>query len=345
MCLKSGKRRALRFLALLVMGAGIALISPQANAQRSTRKLTKQDVIDLLTGDVPSSQVADEARKAGISFQVTPAVEKDIRDAGGTEDLIRTLRSLAPAPVALSTPPAHPSPPASPPVLMIESNPGESQVYVDDEPMGTTSPEGRLKLTRLAPGSHTVRISLNGYQDHEETVSLVEGRTVTVAAPLQQVQAPIVSQPKQLPPQEISPNSPSPQPQQPQPQPQQPQPQLPPQPQPAPTLRPMPHTGYVYFRVAHDHGKAGKDYCVGVMAVGNGMIIYKADNGIHNFQIPLKQVSQVAKNAVYLANYYGFHIRVKKGYPLNYNFAALNAQSQPVPGDAIIAAIYKAMGN
>ncbi len=340
MGLKSGKKHALRFLTLLVLGAGIALIPSHADAQKGTKKLTKQDVIDLLTGDVPSDQVAVEARKAGISFQVTPDVEKDIRDAGGTEDLIRTLRTLAPAPAAVPTPPSHPSPSASPPVLMILSNPGESQVYVDDEPMGTTSPEGRLKLTRLSPGSHTVRISLNGYQDHEETVTLSEGHTVTVAAPLQQVQAPVVSQPKQLPTPEISPNSPSPQPQQPQPQPQPPQPQ----PTPAPTLNPMPHNGFVYFRVAHDHGKNGNDYCVGVMAIGNGVIYYKADNGIHNFQIPLKNVSQVAKNAVYLANYYAFHIRVKRGYPLNYNFAALNAQSQPVPGDAIITAIYNAMG-
>ncbi len=335
MLLESRQSRVLKVLMLLVLGAGIAALIPsRATAQKGPKKLSKQDVIDLLTGDVPSDQVATEARKAGISFQVTPAVEKDIRDAGGTDDLIRTLRSLAPAPPAVSNPPAHSAPSTSPPVLMIESNPGQSQVYVDDEPVGTTSAEGRLKLTRLTPGSHTVRISLNGYQDHEESVTLAEGHTVTVAAPLQRTEAPAPPAPTPLPQPNISPNSPTPQPEQPQQ----------PQPQPAPTLTQMPHNGYVYFRVAHDHGKNGQDYCVGVMAIGNGMIFYKADNGVHNFQIPLNQVKEVRKNAVYLAQYYAFHIRMKRGN-INYNFAAINQQTQPVSPDALLTAIYNAMGN
>ena len=73
---------------------------------------------------------------------------------------------------------------------MIESNPGQSQVYVDDEPVGTTSPEGRLKLTRFAAGQHHVRVSQSGYQEYEETVSLTAGQVTTVAATLQQPTAP-----------------------------------------------------------------------------------------------------------------------------------------------------------
>ncbi len=30
------------------------------------------------------------------------------------------------------------------------------------------------------------------------------------------------------------------------------------------------------FRVAHDHGLSGQDYCVGLMSIGNGMIYYKS---------------------------------------------------------------------
>ena len=79
---------------LLALIAATALIPSNGTAQKATKKLTVQDVIDLLTGDVPSDQVAQEAEKAGISFQVTPSVAKQIRDAGGTDDLIRVLRSL-----------------------------------------------------------------------------------------------------------------------------------------------------------------------------------------------------------------------------------------------------------
>jgi len=309
---------------LLVLAAALALLPAPGNAQRVPKKLTKQDVIDLLTGDVPSDQVAEEARKVGISFQITASVAKDIRDAGGTEDLIRTLRTLAPsAPATPTAPPPRSAPATSPPVLLIESTPGQSEIYIDDEPMGTTSPEGRLKLTRLAPGDHLVRISLSGYQDHEETVTLTAGHTATVAATLQRPAAPPLSTPPQLPQPEPTPNAPTM------------------APSPPPTL--MPHNGFVFFRVAHDHGHSGKDYCLGVMSIGNGMIYYKADNGIHNYEISLKSVREVRKNVAYLAQYYAFHIRLKKGN-INYNFVVINLQAQPQPADAILTAINNAWG-
>jgi len=200
----SGGRCILRTLALLLaLIAAIGIIPSLGNAQKAAKKLTKQDVIDLLTGDVPSDQVAQEARKAGISFAVTASVEKEIHDAGGTDELIRVLRTLEPrAPAAPAAPAVAPysAPAASPPVLVIESSPGKSQVYVDDEPVGSTSPQGRLKLTRLAAGPHTVRISLSGYEDHEQNVTLAAGETTTVSAPLQRPAAPPVSPPPPRPP-------------------------------------------------------------------------------------------------------------------------------------------------
>jgi hypothetical protein len=190
---------------LLVLMAAIAFLPAIAGAQVTPKKLTAQDVIDLLTGDVSSADVAKAAQKSGISFQVTAAVAKQIRDAGGTEDLIRVLRTLAPRPPAAPAGTPHNAPPASPPVLMIESSPGQSQVYLDDEPMGTTSQEGRLKLTRLAAGDHRVRISLSGYQDYEETVTLAAGEVTTVAATLQKPSAPATSFPTPSPQTEVTP--------------------------------------------------------------------------------------------------------------------------------------------
>ena len=97
-------KRIPKILALLVaLTATVAFLPSIGNAQKAAKKLAKQDVIDLLTGDVPSDQVAQEARKSGISFQVTASVAKEIRDAGGTEDLIRVLRTLAPRPPAAPT--------------------------------------------------------------------------------------------------------------------------------------------------------------------------------------------------------------------------------------------------
>jgi hypothetical protein len=407
-------------LALLLALIAVVALSPSlGNAQKPVKKLAKQDILDLLVGDVSSDDVAQLAQKSGISFQVTASVEKDIRGAGGTDNLIRVLKSLAPsAPVS---PPSSPrtSPSASPPVLMIEANPGESQVYIDDEPMGSTSQQGRLKLTRLAAGDHQVRIALSGYQDYEQTITLTGGQTTTVAATLQRPAAPLQPErtqaeptppantgqpaylgvqalPKQPPgahgvviggttpgspaeqaglkqydtilsvngqqvnslpdvrnaltgrqvgdvvqvtwyngstnvtrPIRLIPGSALAQPAA--------------QPAQSPTLTNMPHTGVVSFRVAHDHGRSGQDYCVGVMSVGNGMIHYQADNGVHVFDIPLNSIKEARRNTVYLVGYGAFHIHTKRGS--NFNFAAINAQNQPQPPDAVLNAIDTAMGN
>jgi hypothetical protein len=422
MCSHSGVRRIPKSLTLLLaLLAAIALLASLGNAQKAAKKLTKQDVIDLLTGDVPSDQVAQEARKAGISFQVTASVEKEIRDAGGSDNLIHVLQTLAPRAPAAPASTSHTAPAKSPPVLVIESNPGQSQVYIDDEPAGSTSQQGRLRLTRLAAGDHRVRVSLSGYEDHEETVTLTAGETTTVAAPLQRPAAAQVSSPPQRPQTEETPTvnpdqagylgvqamdqqpagargvvisgafpgtpaeqaglkaydtilavngrraitqqnihdalaghqvgevvqvtwyngsknvtqqirlvaAPAPG-------------QATAQPSPPSSLTNMPHNGFVSFRVAHDHGRGGQDYCVGVMSIGNGMIYYKADNGIHNFEIPLDSIKEVRRNPVYLVGYGAFHIRTKKGS--NFNFAALNQQGQPQPPDAILTAIDNAMG-
>ncbi len=111
-----GKRIAKPLALLLALIAAIALIPTFGNAQKALKKLTKQDVIDLLTGDVSSDDVAQEARKSGIAFQVTASVEKEIHDAGGTDELIRVLRTLAPGAPRRRRPPRTPlRPPPLPP--------------------------------------------------------------------------------------------------------------------------------------------------------------------------------------------------------------------------------------
>jgi len=409
-------------LALLIILMAAIAFGPSP-AISAAKPLSKQEVLDLLSQDLPSEKVAEMVKKeGGINFPMTSAAEQEIRAAGGTDDLIRVLRDLAPKghPTPAHPPAQTTTTPASPPVLVIQSTPGDSQVYVDDEPVGSTSHAGRMKLTRLPPGEHNVRVSLRGYQDHEQTITLAAGQTTTVAANLQPA-APAYN-PPQAPPVEETPTAPtSPAgylgvlPMQQQPAgargvvisgaypgspaeqagiksydtilalngqavstpdqlrsalaghqageavavtwyngstnvtrqirlaapPNQTQTQVSPPSYP-PTLSNMPHSGFVSFAVAHDHGQGGQNYCVGVMSIGNGIIYYKATNGLHTFEIPLNSIREVKRNTVYLLAFYGFHIRTKKG--TNYNFAALNQQGQPEPPDAVLTAIDQAMG-
>ena len=107
MCSHSGGKRIHRTLILLLaLIAAVAFVPSLGNTQKVAKKLTEQDVIGLLTGDVSSATVEAEAQKSGISFQVTASAVNRIRAAGGTDDLIRVLRTLAP-----HTPVAHRPPP------------------------------------------------------------------------------------------------------------------------------------------------------------------------------------------------------------------------------------------
>ena len=175
----SGHRPILKTLALLASLAAVLLFVLALNSPLNAggKPLSVDDVIGLLTGDVPSSDVAQEARADGISFQVTSDVASRIRNAGGTDSLIDTLRSLSPRGNAPVAPTPRPEPvPSSPATLIVQSSPGQSMVYVDDSPVGSTSQQGKLRLTHLAPGQHSVRVSLNGYQDSEQTVTLESGQ-------------------------------------------------------------------------------------------------------------------------------------------------------------------------
>lgn len=156
---------------------GMLLASPAAFAQKGGSKLSLEDVVKLLKGFVSPDRVAVIAKNRGVNFRVTDDTEKLLREAGANDNLVSTLKDLAPKPTA--------------PVLAIHSTPGHAQVYIDDVPIGTTSPEGLLKLPTLSPGDHKVRLALQGFNDYEVVAKLVPGETTTLEAKL--VAAPSVA--------------------------------------------------------------------------------------------------------------------------------------------------------
>jgi hypothetical protein len=423
-------RRSLAVAAVVLLSSSLLPLSLEA--QTSRKALTKNEVIELLESGVPPARVEQLARQYGLAFSVTPAVETELRDAGATDELVDALRSLVPkpplstSPAVTSTPPVRPT---GPPVLLIEATPGGAQVYVDDEPVGTTSSSGRLKLSQLSPGEHSVRFSLPGHRDYETRVTLAAGETTPLTATLEAARTSAAANPpvagasgtappgpatpsvadgtatlgallaRQAPPgrrgayiSDVAPGGPaekaglragysiltiedrainsaqdalqavaqfqpgttvritysdgqevqttrarlvarssvSP--------PTAPSASLPSGNPPAGAVA----AARARFTVAHDHGSAGSDYCVGVMTIGGGMIQYRSTNGLHSFDFPLGAVREARRNAVYLAALGTFHIRLKKGG--NFNFILLNAAGQFQPPDALLLAIDQALG-
>jgi len=69
--------------------------------------------------------------------------------------------------------------------LTLLTKPGQAQVYLDDEPRGVTSSEGRLVLRDLKPGSYRMRLSLTGYKEWTQTLTLAAGDALQLEAKLE----------------------------------------------------------------------------------------------------------------------------------------------------------------
>ncbi len=139
------------------------------------------------TPPVPES--AEGRTSAGQGIQPEAA-----RTASETSTSSVNIAPPGTAASAVAKPPA-PLKSSGPPILLIEATPGDARVYIDDETVGTTSPEGRLKITTLSPGAHRVRLAHRSFQDHEETVRLISGETTLVASNLQAPAATVTNPP------------------------------------------------------------------------------------------------------------------------------------------------------
>jgi hypothetical protein len=159
---------------IIILGAALFLFSSilvsRDSAQKPHEPFTKAEVVDLLKNEVPPARVEELARQYGIAFEITPETEKELRDAGSSEELLSALRELGR------------------PMLVIEVTPAGAQLLVDDVPAEARSEGGQLKLFRVQEGSHRVRLILKGYRDYQETVELHRGRTVALKAVLDALQ-------------------------------------------------------------------------------------------------------------------------------------------------------------
>jgi hypothetical protein len=134
---------------------------------QQAKPLSEQDVIELLQGGVPSARVGELVDERGINFDFTAAIEQKVRDAGGADDAVAALRRAS----RRNAPSEQPRSGG----LVIKTTPGETQVYLNDEPKGMTSPEGELRLPDLQPGTYKLRVSMPGYQSYEKPMSVRAG--------------------------------------------------------------------------------------------------------------------------------------------------------------------------
>jgi WD40 repeat protein len=70
--------------------------------------------------------------------------------------------------------------------LALVTQPGNVQVFLDDQPKGTTAPEdGKLLLEGLAPGLHHLGLRLDRYKPWQQDVTLAPGATLPLRAQME----------------------------------------------------------------------------------------------------------------------------------------------------------------
>ncbi|MGD1101115.1 MAG: PEGA domain-containing protein [Terriglobia bacterium] len=163
------------FLAFLMVAA------VRAAAAQNGKPLSQQEVLELLEGGVPSARVSSIVDDRGINFRFTDEIEQKVRDAGGADDVVAALRRASQRRAETEQPRTG--------GLIIKTTPGETEVYLNDEPKGMTSPEGEIRLPDLQPGSYKLRVSLPGYQSYEEPMPVTAGEEQTVYVTLVQKSA------------------------------------------------------------------------------------------------------------------------------------------------------------
>lgn len=160
------------FLASLILMAG------RTPAAQNDKPLNEQEVIELLEGGVPSTRVSEIVDDRGVDFNFTPQIEQKVRDAGGADDVVAALKRASQRHAESEQPRTG--------GLVVKTTPGETQIYLDDELKGMTSPEGELRLPDLKPATYTLRVSLLGYQSYEKTMTVAAGDEQTVYVTLVQ---------------------------------------------------------------------------------------------------------------------------------------------------------------
>jgi hypothetical protein len=169
-------------LALLIVSA------IRVPAAQNNKSLSQKEVLELLEGGVPSARVSSIIDERGIDFNFTGEVEQRVRNAGGDDDVVAALRRASQRRAESERPRTG--------GLIIKTTPGETEIYLNDEPKGMTSPEGEIRLPDLQPGSYKLRVSLPGYQSYEESMGVNAGEDQTVYVTLVQKSA---TQPVQTP--------------------------------------------------------------------------------------------------------------------------------------------------
>ena len=136
--------------------------------------LTKDQVLHLVAGGVPSERAAVLVKQRGIDFLTDEQYLETLRLAGAGDTLIAAVREASAAVTG---------------ELVVVSSPN-AEVYLDGEAQGWVGAQGELAV-KSRPGAHRLKVSLAGKKDFEQNLALAARQTTRIEARLGDLQGSI----------------------------------------------------------------------------------------------------------------------------------------------------------
>ncbi len=148
---------------------------PVIQALRAARPkpLSRDEVLKLVAGGVPSPRAAALVKQHGVDFVADEKFLQTVRLAGGDDSVIDSLRAANASAMA---------------ELRVTTSPNAG-VYLDEEPQGQATAQGELVL-KVKPGVHALKVTLTGKKDFQQTVTLATRQTVKLEARLEDIPGP-----------------------------------------------------------------------------------------------------------------------------------------------------------
>jgi formylglycine-generating enzyme required for sulfatase activity len=129
--------------------------------------LTKDQVLQLVAGGVPSQRAAALVEQRGIDFLADDPYLDMLHVAGGDDTLLAAVREAGAAVTA---------------ELVVATSP-DAEVYLDGELRGEAGAQGEFAL-KTRSGAHALKVSLKGKKDFEQSVTLAARQTTKIEARL-----------------------------------------------------------------------------------------------------------------------------------------------------------------
>jgi hypothetical protein len=152
--------------ALKKAGAGDAVIRSLRNGR--PKPLTREQLLQLLAGGVPSHRAAALVKQHGIDFPIDDAYLQTLRVAGADDEVIAAVRAASAAVVA---------------DLFVETSP-HAAVYLDDRLEGQADDQGGLTVGKVKMGAHVLKVVLAGKREFLQNVSVTKAGRNDLPAPL-----------------------------------------------------------------------------------------------------------------------------------------------------------------